>query len=130
MTKFSRISAVLLALITATAARSEPFVITATEMVNMCKAVPSRTKTQMVVDMNHVSCWAYVRGFADGFDALASILSKDSKTCFPQEATASMLADVVAKYYADHPARRHVSAQQIVGEALLDAYSCGGGEKS
>ncbi|APZ97327.1 hypothetical protein BWQ93_01590 [Sphingopyxis sp. QXT-31] len=67
-------------------------------------------------------CTAYIAGAADSL-LMVSAFNKGS-FCLPANVTLGQLTDVVAGYLRDNPAKRHMSASLLVGEAVLASFKC------
>ncbi len=74
---------------------------------------------------NRGYCGGYITGIVDSIEAMqASGLLPANALCIPEGATKGQLADTVARYLSDNPARRHLDAGSLVPEALKQAFPC------
>ena len=67
-------------------------------------------------------CLGYVMAIADAVQAPAAV--KRSPMCPGSEVMAEQVVDVVTRYLAAHPEKRHLSAPLLVANALAEAYPC------
>jgi hypothetical protein len=67
-------------------------------------------------------CLNYVMAIADAAQAPAAV--KRSPMCPGSEVVAEQVVDVVTRYLAAHPEKRHLSAPLLVANALAEAYPC------
>ncbi|MEA9426253.1 Rap1a/Tai family immunity protein [Aeromonas caviae] len=61
-------------------------------------------------------CLGYVTGVFDSYE--------DTYICAPNHVTAGQAKDIVVKYLAEHPGKRHEPAAFLVGLALMDVFPC------
>jgi len=67
----------------------------------------------------------YVTGLIDGVTSLAAgKMLTGSFFCVPSAATVQQVSDVVKKYLAEHPERRHYTASSVIFVALGEAFPC------
>lgn len=67
------------------------------------------------------SCQAYVLGVVD---TMAASRQLQPGICLAATMTSGQLVDVVRRYLAAHPERRHFTAATIVAAALSNAFPC------
>ena len=68
-------------------------------------------------------CVGYVMGVSDAEQALQGA-GATQRVCLPPTASAGAMAQVVARYLADHADKRPTAAQDLVIEALGAEYPC------
>lgn len=74
---------------------------------------------------NRGYCGGYVTGIVDTIEAMqASGVLPANALCIPEGVTKGQLADVVERFLADRPERRHHEAGSLVPEALAAAFPC------
>ena len=73
-------------------------------------------------DDSKLVCLGYVMGIADAPQAPAAV--KRSPMCVSEDVTAEHVVDVVKRYLAAHPEKRHLPASWLVAHALAEAYPC------
>jgi Rap1a immunity proteins len=93
---------------------------TGNDLMETCKPpVPGETNDEKLGHLlPNVFCSGYIRGVADVNQAFGLI---DIRT-----ATNRQLIDIIWKYLADHPEDRDMSAQSLVGAALVKAFPAKG----
>ena len=68
-------------------------------------------------------CAGFIHGVVDVHGEKTTIYG--FRACLPHSVTIRELRDIVVKWLEGHPARRHLIAHGLVGEALSEAYPCG-----
>jgi Rap1a immunity proteins len=102
----------------------------AESLVNDCAAVDRmdvQAKTAPIKDAQGISyCFGYIFGVLDMRDILNSQLAniKDGVYCVPDNASATQLAKVVAKYGNEHPAELNQAALLMVTRAFIQSFPC------
>lgn len=71
---------------------------------------------------NELGCVLYIQGVVDGQLAAVTATSRDVAYCIPQGSTAGQMKDIVVKFLADHPERRHLMGGVLVANALSNAW--------
>lgn len=71
-------------------------------------------------------CFGYIIGIADGMELIAGVADGDVRSvCYPADGvTLGQVRDVVIKYLADNPDKRHFPASYLVQNALSAAFPC------
>src|ERR1700733_12575609 len=75
--------------------------------------------TEPVGSFNVGLCEGYIEAVSDVADALKSL-----DVCTPQHVTVQEVVDIVKKYLADNPAKRHFTAYGTVINALSAVFPC------
>lgn len=63
-------------------------------------------------------------GYYLGYVTGAVDMGNNILFCLPSGVTVGQLADLVGRYLADHPERRHASGAWLITEALSEHYPC------
>jgi hypothetical protein len=68
-------------------------------------------------------CFGYIVGVADGLEE--SVTTGGRRTiCYPSTVSLGQIRDIVLKYMADNPDKRHYPASYTVQNALSAAFPC------
>jgi len=72
------------------------------------------------------ACTAYIQGFIEGATSFQELWPAETPKaiCLPATVTAGQMRDVVVKYLAEHPERRHLSAMASITSAAMRAFPC------
>ena len=73
--------------------------------------------------MSLTGCAAYIDGVSDAISMMQQ-LAHNYVYCRPKGSTGQQIADVVALYLKQNPAKRHLAAVTLAGDALSDAFPC------
>jgi hypothetical protein len=78
-------------------------------------------------------CWGYVNGAINALlhsqpTAADAKFFDDARFCLPKGMKEGTLMDVVGRYLANHPEKRHLSGSYLIKSALLESYPCPEGD--
>ena len=99
-------------------------------LVNDCAAVDrmdTQTNQAPIKDLQGIQyCFGYIFGVVDMRDILNASLQnpKDGAYCVPNNASATQLAKVVARYGNEHPEELNEAALLIVSNAFIKSFPC------
>ena len=97
------------------------------DFLEICSAVDSDQKGDLVRIQNDAACLGWVDGFQDGFtvrDELLGVPRRDRIACIPSGATNIQIVRVIKKYLAENPDKAHRATRLVVSVALASAFSC------
>jgi hypothetical protein len=66
-------------------------------------------------------CYGYIAGVADAMEGDPLL---GWRTCLPDGVTVGQIGDVVKAWLGSHPEDRHFVADELVDEALAEAFPC------
>ena len=78
-------------------------------------------------EKDHLSvaaCAYYIAGVVDASELFVLLEVSSRHFCLPPEASTTQTADVVRRYLANHPEKRHNSASSLSIVALAEAFPC------
>lgn len=99
-------------------------------LVNDCAAVDrvdTQTNKAPIKDIQGIQyCFGYIFGVVDMRDILTASLPnpKDGAYCIPDNASATQLAKVVARYGNEHPEELNQAALLLVSNAFIKSFPC------
>lgn len=103
---------------------------TAELLVNDCATVErmdTQTNIAPLKDVQGIQyCFGYIFGVVDMRDILNASLPnpKDGLFCIPDNASATQLAKVVARYGTEHPEKLNEAALVLVSDAFTKSFPC------
>jgi hypothetical protein len=73
---------------------------------------------------SNFSAATYAIGVYDAERVVADAKIENSLICLPTNVTVGQIGDIVCKYLADNPAKRHYTAARSVLAVLIDDFPC------
>jgi len=101
-------------------ARAANVFLIGNELLESCEAYISETGSAAKGNV----CAAYIVGISDAQGLFVDWRGIKPSWCLPPKATATQLVRVVTKHLQEHPENLHLTADGLVGNALITSFPC------